>query len=119
MGFHDTQFRTVTCEGPECKNTVTFEVNQQDPSSAKAAHDANPWLNTIRIVQASGLNHVYCSDDCEISAVGAGYHNPKERKSILLPDASNAVQVAAAQAAQVEAANRALKTGGPVTLHGN
>ncbi|MDA4130151.1 MAG: hypothetical protein OK457_05235 [Thaumarchaeota archaeon] len=113
MSIIDVQYRTITCN--TCGKTVTF--NQAD---AQKVTEENPWLKTVRIVQtAQGRNFVYDSDVCEIEATGKGAHNPEERKQIVLPEGTNAMQMAAAQAAEAEKTTDALRRGAPVTVRGN
>jgi len=57
--------------------------------------------------------YVYCGDECEVKATGAGKHNPRVVVQAIAPNAVNLAAQAAAQAAQ---ATQALKAGGPVTL---
>ena len=114
MSIVQQTFKSVTCNGPECKNTVTFEGGKE-----QAVAEITPWFKTLRMVQnAQGRNFCYCSDACEIANVATGAHNPEERKTIVLPAGANAIDVAASQAAEAEAATKALKAGSGVTLHG-
>jgi hypothetical protein len=117
MSIQDSMYRTVSCNGPNCDKTVTFE-QRQDNQGAVAATEANPWLKTIRIVQASGRNFVYCSDACELANIGLGAHNPEERKQIVLPQGANAMAQAAAAAKAAEDATEKLKSGqgGPIQV---
>ena len=115
MSIVQQVFKTITCNGPECKNTVTYDANQQG-AEQQMAQDT-PWLKTLRLVQnAQGRNFAYCSDECEIANVATGAHNPETRKTIILPTGANAAEVAAAQAHQAEEATRALKAGEAVKL---
>lgn len=114
MAIVQQTFKTITCNGPECKNTVTFEAGKE-----QAVANDTPWFKTMRVVQnAQGRNFCYCSDPCEIANIATGAHNPEERKNIVLPAGANAVDVAASQAAEAERATKALKSGAGVTLHG-
>lgn len=109
MSIIQQTFKTVTCNGPECKNTVTFEAGQE-----QAVAEEKPWFKTLRMVQtAQGRNFVYCSDNCEIANVsaGSGAHNPEERKNIIVPEGANAMAQAEQQAKIAEAAARAMKAG--------
>lgn len=116
MAIVDLVYRTITCNGPDCKNTVTFE--QKD---IKKAVDETPWMKTLRILQtADGRNLSYCCDVCEVKGVGTETHNaPEEKKVIETPSASATEQIqrAAKEAQDREAATQALKTGKPVKLH--
>jgi hypothetical protein len=118
MSIIDVAYRTVTCNGTDCKNTITFE-----PKNAPEIAKENPWLKNLRIVQANGQNYTYCSDSCELTGVAAGFHNlPEEKKIVAVPNvgqATSAIQAAAAAAKQAEQANRALKTGegGTIQIH--
>lgn len=120
MSIIDNSYRTVTCNGEGCKNTVTFE-QRQDNSGVKEAVDANPWLKTCRVVQQvfGGRNFVYCSDQCELAAVAKGDHNPEEPKKVISTPTNAAVAQAAAAAKAAEEATKALKSGSGVTLQGS
>src|ERR1700726_4391293 len=100
MSIIDVQYRTITCNGKNCDKTVTF-----DQQFAKRVAEEHPWIRSIRIVQtAEGRNFVYHSDECELSGVASGDHNPEVKKSIVLPTGANAQQVAAAEAQRAEQA---------------
>lgn len=107
-----SSYVTVSCDGPECDKTVTFLQTQED---AKKAFADNTWMNSIRSIQTvDGQKFVYCSDECEIKAAGQGVHN---KKQIVVPQAPNAIDLAAQAAARAQQATQALKTGeGKVTL---
>lgn len=115
MGFVDAQIRTITCNGPECPKTITFDVSQ-----AKQVLDTpgNEWMQTVRVVQTGdGRKFAYCSDACEIANVATGQHNlPQPKKIIDAPANAAAIKAAAESAAKAEAATAALKAGQPVTL---
>ena len=115
MSLIDTQFRTISCNGPECTKTVTFAMSQE-----KQTFEApeNVWLKSMRLVQTLDARKlVYCSDECEAKAVATGVHNLPEPKRIIDNVASAAqVQAVAAAAKAQEAATVAIKAGGPVTL---
>ena len=107
MSIIQQTFKTVTCNGPECKNTVTFEAGQE-----QAVAEEKAWFKTLRMIQtAQGRNYVYCSDACEIANVAVGLHNPEERKNIIVPEGANAMAQAEQQAKIAEAAARAMKAG--------
>lgn len=107
MSIIQQTYKTVSCNGPECKNTVTFEAG-----SEQAVAEEKAWFKTLRMVQtAQGRNFVYCSDACEISNVATGAHNPEERKNIIVPEGANAMAQAEQQAKIAEAAARAMKAG--------
>jgi hypothetical protein len=114
MGLIDSQVRTITCNGPECTHTVTFDRRME-----KQTFDApgNEWLKSVRIVQTvDSRNLVYCSDKCEIGGTATGVHNlPEPKKLVDGPATSQAIEAAAAAAKMAEEATRAMKQG-PVTL---
>ena len=114
MAIVDVQIRTVTCNGVGCDKTVTYDAKDIQPTI-----EANPWLKTLRIVQtASGRNFAYHSDECELSAVAAGSHNPEEPKKIIaMPAGANAIAAAAAAAKAAEEGTKALKSGADIGLH--
>lgn len=113
MSIVDSQFRTVTCNGPECKKTVTFNMQEKDKAKAEAVMADNPWLKTLRLVQAHGENFAYCSDECEVNSVSLSIHNPPEERKIISIDGAGSAQVrqAAAEAAAAAEAERAIKAG--------
>lgn len=114
----DNVFRTISCDGPGCEKTVTF--NQKDPEEIKKSHEDNPWLNTSRVIQTGdGRTFIYHDDVCEVQGVASGKHNPPEQKKILeIPTGADyAIKSAAAAAAQKAFAEKAIKAGEPVTLH--
>ena len=110
MSIIDVGYRTVTCNGTGCKNTITFE-----PKNAPEIAKEQVWLKSLRIVQANGQNFCYCSDQCELTGVAAGLHNPPEEKKIVAvptgAQATTAIQAAAQAAKAAEQATRQLKSG--------
>lgn len=124
MAITAVSYETLTCNGPECPRTVTYETSQ---AQATFAQEDNAWVKTARLVQPllqnpqnpNKLVFLYCSDACECKGTGLGVHNLPEPKRILAGPAVNAEQVAAAAAAakRAEEATAALKSGnGPVVL---
>jgi hypothetical protein len=115
MGLIDSAVRTITCDGPECDKTITFDRRLE-----KQTFDApgNEWLKAVRVIQTvDARNLVYCSDTCEAKGISKGTHNLPEPKRIIDGVANQAaINVAAEAAAQAEAATRAIKAGSPVTL---
>ena len=117
MSIVVTAYRTVTCNGPECQKSVTFEQNEKAQAETFAKEE-NAWLKSFRIVKTpDGRELGYCGDVCEANAIKTGAHNLPEPKRIIA-GVANAAQVeqAAAAAKAAEAANTALRTGQPVTL---
>lgn len=110
MGIVQTIYKTVTCDGPSCKNTATFE-HRQDNRGVLEAVEKYPWIKMIREVQAANRNFLFCSDQCMLESAGLGHFNPEDRKSIVLPEGANAMAHAAAQAKVAEDANRAIRSG--------
>jgi hypothetical protein len=110
MSVIDATYRTMTCNGVGCTNSVTFDIK-----NAEETFKATPWLRTFRIVQANGRNFFYCGDLCEISGIEAEVHNPPEEKKIVeLPSvgsATSAIQAAAAAARAAEESTRKIKSG--------
>ena len=125
MSIIQTNYVTFSCNGPGCAKTMTFEATPQGQALALTNPD-NAWLRTSRRVlsllplpgQQQPLEFLYCSDICEVQAVGTGAHNLPEPKRIV-EAASNPASVAlAAEAAKrVSEATTALKAGSGVTLH--
>jgi hypothetical protein len=104
-------FVTITCDGPNCVKTITFP---QTTEGEQEAVQANPWLTSVRFVQTPDQRKfIYCGDECEIKAAGAGSHN---KKVLVAPQGPNSVDLAAQAAARAAQATQALKAGGPVTL---
>lgn len=125
MGVVNTIYNTISCEGPNCKKTVTFLATDEQVELAKAE---NAWVlktarTVINLVPAPGqqkpVPRLYCSDSCEVEATATGVHNVPEPKRIVTEPASAAAVAAAAAAAQrAQAATEALKSGsgGQVTI---
>lgn len=114
MSIVDIAIRTITCNGPNCTRTVTFEQSQAE----QIVRD-NPWLNSIRVIQVTGSkrNLSYCSDTCEVDGITSGAHNPVEEKPALITSANEAsIRQAAQLAAQAEAATKAIKAGSGISL---
>jgi hypothetical protein len=115
MSIIKSVFVTISCDGPSCDKTVTFEEAKQQETI-----EANPWIKTLRLIQrtSDGRNFSYHSDECELAAVAEGRHNPEpEKKIISTPVNSNLIAQAAEAARLKEEATRKLKDGQPVTLH--
>ena len=115
MGLIDVVIRSITCNGPDCPHTVTFDREQMKQT---VETEGNEWLRSGRILQTSdGRSLFYCSDACEIGGIGTGVHTLPEPKKIISGVASQqAVAQAAASAKASEAATAAIKAGQPVTL---
>lgn len=115
MALKDVVIRTITCNGPECPHTVTFDREQMQQT---VEAEGNEWLRSGRIMQTSdGRSLFYCSDACEIKGVATGVHNLPEPKKIITNVASpQALAQAAASAKAAEVATAAIKAGQPVTL---
>lgn len=117
MAVVQATYVTISCNGPNCPNTVTFSQADEEK-----VFSSTPWLKTLRMVQQirDKRNFSYCSDSCELAAVAAGQHNPIEKKVIIdtLGNANLIAQAAAEAKAQEEAA-RALRAGRPITIQGS
>lgn len=115
MSIVDNQYRTITCNGPNCTKTATFNIKE-----AEAAVKENPWLENTRLVNrlSDGRVFAYCSDACEVDAVTAGSHNKEEKKVIEMPTGASreAIMRAAAAAKAAEEGAKALKEGRPVNI---
>ena len=112
----NTTIRTVGCDAEGCDKNVMFDVKDE---KTVFENPENAWLKTTRVVNTLDQRAVvYCSDICEVQAVGTGAHNLPEPKRIV-EAASNPASVAlAAEAAKrVSEATTALKAGSGVTLH--
>jgi hypothetical protein len=125
MSIVNTVYATVTCEGPNCKKTVTYLASEEQLELSKPE---NLWvLKTSRVVtnlapapgQQKPTPHLYCSDECEVNGAATGLHNVPEPKRIVSePATASQVAQAAAAAQRAQAATEALKsgTGGQVTI---
>lgn len=115
MGIQNTQIKTVTCNGPGCERTATYDVREERQAIELPE---NAWMKSLRIVQTfdqRGL--LYCSDICEAQGVGTGQHNAPEPKKLIDGVATPAqIAQAAAAAKEAEAATKALKAGSGLTL---
>lgn len=117
MGIQNLQIKTVTCNGPECDKTATYDVREE-----KQAIDQpeNSWMKSLRIVSTFDQRaFLYCSDICEAKGVATGQHNLPEPKKLIDGVATPAqIAQAAAAAKQAEEATQALKSGrgGPVLV---
>ena len=116
MSIVDAQIRSISCNGPKCDKTVTFDVKNHEQVSKD-----NPWLSTGRNVgTVFGATFFYCSDTCEMENTAAGAHNPPVPKNVVdISEAGgqNAIRLAAEAAKRTEQATKDLKDGKPVTLH--
>jgi hypothetical protein len=109
-------YKTISCDGPSCTNSITF---LEEKDAMQKLNNDLPWFKTLRMVQnSSGRNFVYCSDTCELGNVAAGAHNPEERKQIVLPTGANTQQLAAAEAQRQIEINKALHNG-PAVVAGS
>ena len=105
MAFTDKQLRTITCDGPGCPKTVTFDL-----SDVKAIH-AIEWLKGVRVVATGDQrNFSYCSDVCEVKGITTGGHNLKERPTVA-PASEGDVRAAVAAAENAAQVTDALKAG--------
>lgn len=113
MPIIDTPIRTITCDGPGCLRTTTFD--QKDKTVLDKPE--NSWLKTSRGVQsADGRNFTYCSDICEVKGAETGRHNVQEPPKIVT-EANPAVIAAAAQAAaNARRADAAIRDGQPTKV---
>lgn len=117
MGIQNMQLKSVTCNGPECDKTVTYDIRDE-----KSVIDAqgNEWMKNLRIVSTFDQRaFLYCSDICEAKSLATGQHNLPEPKKLIEGVATPAqIAAAAAAAKQAEEATLALKSGrgGPVRL---
>ncbi|VVB52896.1 Uncharacterised protein [uncultured archaeon] len=113
MSVVQSTFVTVSCDGPDCQKTITFEATEK--GNAEAIRD-NAWLTTHRAIQTSDRRNLgYCSDECEAKGLATGAHNKLEQR-IITGASSQSVDLAVRAAAQAKAATDAIKHGAPVTL---
>lgn len=114
MGLIDSAVRTITCNGPECTHTVTFDRRLE-----KQTFDTpgNEWLKAVRVIATvDNRTLVYCSDACEVKGVATGQHNLPEPKRIVDGVANAAAIQAAADAAKLAEQTTAAIKAGPVSL---
>ncbi len=110
MGLIDSAVRTITCNGPECPRTVTFDRRLEKETFETVG---NEWLKAVRVVQTvDARNLVYCSDTCEAKGIATGSHNLPEPKRLVEGTANAAAIAQAANAAKLaEEATAAIKRG--------
>jgi hypothetical protein len=78
MAIKDQVQRTIACDGPECKNTISFDPQNQEEIAKLPA-----WLRTTRTVTlGNNQKFTYCSDVCEVKGVTTGNHNVPEPKQV-------------------------------------
>lgn len=100
---------TVSCDAEGCDKTISF-----DPASMQQVLAANPWTQNVRtILTSDNRKQTYCCDDCEVKGVTTGNHNIPVKKVIDIATGTNAMKDAAAQAKAQQAAETAIRTGGP------
>lgn len=117
MPIKQTNVITISCDGPKCKNTVTFLGEKVAHAEAKKN---NLWLDNLRTITTDDQRvFSYCSDVCEVDAITSGEHNKKEEKKVVSIDTNTEFQIkqAAELARQAAEATQNLKDGKPVTLH--
>lgn len=112
MSTINSSFVTISCDGPDCKNTATFPQTEEGERKAFAE---NVWMNGLRFVNTlDQRKFVYCSDECTAKALAQGVFN---KQVIVTPQAPNSVDLAAQAAERARQATDALKSGqGKVTL---
>lgn len=111
MGFSDKQLRTITCDGPGCDKTVTFDLKDIP------AIQAIEWLKGVRVIQTGdNRSFSYCSDVCEVKGLTTTKHNLLEKPSVIQSATEADVKAAAAQSEGDAAATEALKNGEPTRV---
>jgi len=115
MGIQNLQIKTVTCNGPNCTKTSTYDIREEKEAINLPE---NVWLKGLRIIQTFDQRmFLYCSDICEAESIATGQHNPPEAKKVIEGAATPAqIAQAALLAKQAEEATKALKAGTGVTL---
>lgn len=107
MSIKDLVSRTIKCEGPECKNEITF-----DPQNIEQIKALPDWVRTYRTIQnGQRATFGYCSDVCEVKGVTTGNHNVPEPKAVAEATTQAEIRQAALEANQAAEANKALKEG--------
>jgi hypothetical protein len=111
MGFSDKQLRTITCDGPKCDKTVTFDLKDIP------AIQAIDWLKGVRVIQTGdNRSFSYCADVCEVQGLTTLQHNLLEKPKVIAGATEADVKAAAAQAQGEAAATEALKAGEPTRV---
>ena len=107
-----SSFVSINCDNEGCGKNATFP---QTPEGEKEAVQEHPWISSVRFIQTpDGRKFIYCSDECEITATGAGVHN---KPIIIAAGADKDVNLAAQAAQRAREATAALKSGqGKVVL---
>jgi hypothetical protein len=122
MGSNQTTIRTVTCDGPGCDKTITFEMGSREtgvPKETEALLTApeNAWMNTTlrTVTTPDGRQLIFHDDVCEVNSVATGNHNkPEPKKVIQMPSSAAAVEQirkAAVEAAARKQADKDLRAG--------
>lgn len=107
MAITDKVSRIIKCEGPDCKNEVTF-----DPQNIEQIKALPDWIRTYRTIQnGQRASFGYCSDVCEVKGVTTGKHNVPEPKAVAEATTEADIRQAAHEAKQAAEATDALKNG--------
>lgn len=121
MAEQAVSYRTVSCDGPGCDKSVTFEMGNQQTGMPEETRkilsaEENAWMNSTlrKVITPDGRQLTYCNDVCEINAVAAGNHNkPEPKKVITMPGgaAQDMIRKAAQAAAVARQADKNLREG--------
>jgi len=113
MGIVDSQIRAISCDGPECTKGIMYDRKAEKETFELPE---NVWLRATRVTQtADGRNLVYCSDVCEVKAIGTGVHNILEQPKLVAGNQA-AIAQAAQAAAHARQTNEAIKSGHPAKV---
>jgi hypothetical protein len=105
--------QVVKCDLPSCDKSITFDIKN---GREQALVDA-PWLRTYRTVNTGDGRHIgYCGDICETKGIATGTHNIPEPKRIVAATDPATLAAAQAAAAQAKEVDKAIRTGGNVTI---
>lgn len=112
MGVITESHTIMSCDGPNCQKTVTF-----DKGNAAQMQKENPWMLTARVVQLAKNNQtfVYCTSLCELNAVEKGKHDPVDFLEKKISEDTNIQQAVAEQKASASVTD-AIKSGRPITI---
>jgi hypothetical protein len=121
MSTQNTTFQTLSCDGPNCKNSAVIEAS--DPAAVAKALTENPWIKVLRTVisserlnaQGQPVQYNFCSDVCLVNAATARMF---DEQKIVTPTGNANAQIKAALEAKAreQAADAALRQGQPVQI---
>jgi hypothetical protein len=105
----------AVCDGPDCNRAAIYEGT---PEGRKKAVEAEPWLDQVRyVILEDQTKLLYCSDVCEVNAIGAGKHRSSNQKKIQQVGKQAEIQALAMAEQRARETTKALQSGeGKITL---